>query len=115
WHLRIGDYAWIGERVWIDNLTTVEIGAHSCLSQGAMLLTGNHHYGKPTFDLMVRPIIIKEGSWIGAQALVGPGVTVGSHAVLAVKSVATQDLEPYTIYRGNPAEPIKQRVISEEA
>ena len=43
WLLTIGDYVWIGENVWIDNLTQVTIGNHSCLSQGAMLLTGNHN------------------------------------------------------------------------
>src|SRR5450631_60718 len=44
WKLSIGDYAWIGEKVWIDNLAPVEIGKNVCLSQGAMLLTGNHDY-----------------------------------------------------------------------
>src|SRR5882724_10849739 len=44
WFLEVGDDTWIGEEVWIDNLTTVKIGKNVCLSQGAMLLTGNHNY-----------------------------------------------------------------------
>lgn len=103
WKLTIGDHVWIGEKVWIDNLDQVTIGNHCCLSQGAMLLCGNHNYKKVTFDLITAPITLEDGVWIGAQSLVCPGIKCGSHAVLAVKSVATQDLEAYTIYQGNPA------------
>lgn len=111
WHLEIGDYTWIGENVWIDNLTTVKIGANCCLSQGAMLLTGNHNYKNVAFDLFVKPITLKNGVWIGAQTVVCPGVNCGEHAVLTVGSVATTDLQPYTIYTGNPARAVKSRPL----
>ena len=112
WLLEVGDYTWIGEDVWIDNLTWVKIGSNVCLSQGAMLLCGNHNYKKTTFDLMVGDITLEDGSWVGAQSIVCPGVTVRSHAVLGVKSVANHDLEPYSIYQGNPAQKIRTRIIS---
>lgn len=111
WHLIIGNDVWIGEHVWIDNLTTVTIDDNVCLSQGAFLLTGNHDYSKTTFDLMVKPIVIEEGVWIGAKAVVCPGVICRSHAVLTVASVARTELTSYTIYNGNPAEPVKERFI----
>jgi putative colanic acid biosynthesis acetyltransferase WcaF len=76
-----------------------------------MLLCGNHDYKKPSFDLIVGPITIKQGGWVGAQTVVCPGVTVGSHAVLAVGSTATKDLDGYSIYQGNPAQKVKDRVI----
>jgi putative colanic acid biosynthesis acetyltransferase WcaF len=104
WKLSIGDHSWIGEGVWIDNLERVEIGANVCISQGALLLTGNHDYRKPTFDLIVKPIVLEEGVWIGARAVVCPGVTARSHAVLSVGSVATRDLDAYGVYQGAPAE-----------
>src|SRR5712664_3075710 len=44
WHLVIGEYSWIGEGAWIDSLGDVTIGAHVCLSQGAMIETGNHDW-----------------------------------------------------------------------
>ena len=113
WKLTIGDYCWIGENVWIDNLTEVVIGNNVCISQGAMLLTGNHDYSKSTFDLSVKSIYLDDGVWIGAHSVVCPGVTCQSHAVLAVGSVATKNLEPYTVYQGNPALPIKERIIPE--
>jgi putative colanic acid biosynthesis acetyltransferase WcaF len=111
WHLTIGNYVWIGENVWIDNLGKVVIGDNCCLSQGAFLLCGNHDYTKPAFDLMVKPIVLEEGVWIGARAIVCPGVICKTHAVLSVASVATGTLEPYGIYTGNPAAWVKERTI----
>lgn len=111
WKLKVGDYVWIGENVWIDNLDTVTLASHSCVSQGAMLLCGNHNYKKSTFDLIVRRITVEEGGWVGAKSIVAPGVVVGSHALLTAGSVATQNLKPYGIYTGNPAEWKKERVM----
>jgi len=111
WLLEIGDYTWIGERVWIDNLTSVKIGKNCCLSQGSMLLCGNHNYKKPTFDLIVKGIILEDGAWVGAMSVVCPGVTLKSHAILTVQSVATETLEPYSLYKGNPAVKIRERVM----
>lgn len=114
WFLTVENNTWIGEKVWIDNLTQVSIGENVCLSQGAMLLTGNHNYKKPTFDLILGQIHLRDGVWIGAQAIVCPGVTCHTHAVLTVKSVATRDLSAYGVYQGNPAAFIKLRRIKEE-
>jgi putative colanic acid biosynthesis acetyltransferase WcaF len=111
WKLFIGDYSWIGEKVWIDNLANVVIGKSVCISQGAMLLTGNHNYAAKEFDLMVLAISIEDGVWLGAKSVVCPGITCKSHSVLSVQSVATKNLEAFTIYQGNPAVAIKDRII----
>lgn len=112
WKLSIGSHCWIGENVWIDNLDNVIINNHVCISQGAFLLCGNHDYKSSSFDLLIKPIILESGSWIGAMSIVAPGVKVGQHAVLALGSVASKDLEAYQIYRGNPAEIVKKRVFN---
>ena len=109
WFLEISDHCWIGEGVWIDNLANVKIGRNVVLSQDAYLLTGSHDYKKACFDLILGEIVLEEGVWIGAKATVCPGVTCKSHSVLAVGSVATSDLEAYTIYQGNPAQPKRKR------
>ena len=109
WFLQIGDHTWIGEQVWIDNLNWVNIGSHCCLSQGAMLLTGNHNYKTPTFDLMVSPITLEDGVWIGAKSIVCPNITCYNHAVLQAGGVATKNLLANKIYAGNPAQIIKDR------
>ncbi len=103
WFLEIGDNVWIGEEVWIDNIVSVSVGSNSCISQGAMIFTGNHDYKKESFDLMVKPVVIEDGVWIGAKAIVCPGVKVFSHSVLTAGSVAVGDMLAYQIYQGNPA------------
>ncbi|WP_020607612.1 WcaF family extracellular polysaccharide biosynthesis acetyltransferase [Spirosoma spitsbergense] len=112
WLLRVGNYVWIGEKVWIDNLSEIVIGDNACLSQGAMLLTGNHDYSRATFDLVTRPIHLADGVWIGAKSVVCGGVQCASHSVLAVNSVATRPLEAYGIYQGNPAVFVRKRTIN---
>ena len=110
WLLTVGENTWIGEQVWIDNLAQVSIGNNVCLSQGALLLCGNHDYTKESFDLSVKPIELEDGVWIGAKALVCPGTICKSHAVLTVQSVASGVLEAYSVYQGNPAVRLKSRL-----
>ncbi len=110
WKLAIGNHVWIGENVWIDNLDDVVIKNHVCISQGAMLLCGNHNYKKPAFDLLVGKIIIEDGVWIGAKSIVTQNVVCESHSVLAVNSVASSNLDSYAVYRGNPAKKASDRV-----
>ena len=78
-----------------------------------MLLTGSHNYKKTTFDLITGSIILEDGVWIGAQAIVNHGITVASHAVLTTGSVATKNMEAYSIYQGNPAVKTRSRNIEE--
>ena len=111
WLLKIGNHVWIGENVWIDNLAKVTIGDHSCISQGAMLFCGNHDFKKTTFDLIIKPIVLEEGVWVCAKSVVCPSVTLKSHSILSVGSVANRDLDAYGIYKGNPALKIKERNI----
>ena len=112
WKLTIGNHSWIGEDVWIDNLDNVTIADNVCISQGAFLICGNHNFKVSTFDLIIKPIVVESGAWIGAKSIVGPGVTVASHAVLALGSVASSNLESYGVYRGNPATKTKTRMVS---
>ena len=111
WFLSLGNDIWIGEDVWIDNLAPVSIQDNVCISQGAYLLTGSHDYKKSSFDLILGEIVLEDGVWIGAKSIVCPNVRCKTHSVLAVASVATSDLEPYTIYQGNPATLKRKREI----
>ncbi|WP_374948790.1 WcaF family extracellular polysaccharide biosynthesis acetyltransferase [Mucilaginibacter sp.] len=112
WLLKIGDHTWLGDAVWIDNLVMVTIGSNVCISQAAILQTGNHNYKKQTFDLITGAVVLEDGVWIGCGAIVSAGVTAASHAVLSSGSVATKNLEPYSVYQGNPAFKVRDREIS---
>jgi putative colanic acid biosynthesis acetyltransferase WcaF len=109
WKLEVGDFVWLGEECWLLNLDKIVIHSNVCVSQRALLCTGSHNYKLTTFDLITRPIILKEGAWIGASAWVGPGVEVGSEAVLTAGSVAAGNLESSGIYKGNPAVLVRKR------
>ena len=75
------------------------------------MCTGNHDWTDPAFGLIVKPIVIEDGAWVGARAIVLPGVTVAAHSIVTAGSVITKDTEPYMIYAGNPAVKVKERKI----
>lgn len=114
WKLTIGDNSWLAD-CYIENLGDVIIGKNVCISQQAMILTGNHNYKTSAFDLIVRPVIIEDGAWICANTTIVPGIVAGSHSILTVGSVIHTNMRPYGIYQGNPAQMIRIRQIIEAA
>jgi putative colanic acid biosynthesis acetyltransferase WcaF len=113
WRTEIGDYSMIGENAWLDSLTWIKIGRNVCISQGAYLCTGNHDWTDRAFALTEWAIIVEDGAWIGARANVLPGAHIATHVVIAAGSSISKPTEPYTIYAGNPALPVKKRVIKQ--
>jgi putative colanic acid biosynthesis acetyltransferase WcaF len=111
WRLRIGNHSWIGESVWLDDLCEISIGSNCCISQGAYLCTGNHDWSDPSFRLILKPIVLCDGAWVGAHAIVCPGVTLGEQAVATAGSVVTKDIPPLEIHAGNPAAVTRRRVL----
>ena len=109
WHLVIGDDCWIGEHVWIDNLTSVRIASNVCVSQGAYFCTGNHDWGDENFGLMIAPIQLAEGSWAGAKCMLAPGATLERGAIAAAGAVVVGTIPEFQIYAGNPAKFVKVR------
>lgn len=111
WNLDIGDHVWIGQRAWLDNVALLTIEDNVNISQGVYIIPGGHDYKKVDHPSTFGPVYLEEGCWIGAHSMVTENVRVGTHAVLAANSVASRDMEPYMIYRGNPAVPVRERVI----
>jgi len=108
-HLEMGANACLGPRVNCYNMAMVRLGAYALASQGAHICAGTHDIDDPNFQLRAEPITIGNRAWIAADAFVGPGVTVGEGAVLGARGVAFKDLEPWTIYVGNPMAKVRQR------
>jgi putative colanic acid biosynthesis acetyltransferase WcaF len=111
WRLSIGNNTWIGEDCWIDNLADVSIGNDVCVSQAAYICTGNHDRCDPAFALVVKPVTLRDGSWVGARATVCPGVEFGEGAMAAAGSVVTRTIPPWEIHGGNPASFVKLRIL----
>jgi len=108
WRLEIGDHVWIGEESLLLTLAPIRIGSNVCISQRAFLCTGSHSFYQETFDLQTKPIVVHDGSWIAAQAFIGPGVEIGPGSVVAAGSVVMENVPPNCLVRGNPAQVVKK-------
>ena len=111
WKLEMRAFASLGPEVRCYNIATVSIGRKTVVSQGVHLCTGSHDYIQPAFPLIARPITILDRAWICADAFVGPGVTIGEGAVLGGAAATASNLEPWTVYSGNPAVSKRTRPI----
>jgi putative colanic acid biosynthesis acetyltransferase WcaF len=109
WNLICEDHVAAGDGVEIYNPSPVEFGSHVILSQGSYICGATHDYNDPDFPLVAYRMRIEPYAWICARASVGPGVRVGEGAVLGLGSVATRDLQPWTVYNGHPAVAIRER------
>jgi putative colanic acid biosynthesis acetyltransferase WcaF len=109
WNLICEDQVGAADGAEIYNPAPMYFGSHAILSQGAYICGATHDYDDPAFPLLAYSIRIGAYAWICARASVGPGVNVGDGAVLGLASVATRDLEAWTVYAGSPAVKVKER------
>jgi len=108
-HLQMGEHSVLGPDVNCYCQAPIVIEDFASVSQGAHLCAGTHDVDDPLFQLIAKPILVKENSWVAADAFVGPGVTIGEGAVLGARAVTFKNLEPWTIYVGNPCKPLRLR------
>lgn len=114
-NLTVGDHAAVGPNTDIYCMAPIRIGDRAIISQRAVLCAGSHDIRDPNFQLTAKPIVVEKEAWVAAEAFVGPGVTIGEGAVLGARGCAFRDLEPWTIYAGNPAQPVGKRVLRSAA
>ncbi len=111
WNLSVGAESSIGDRAILYCLGPVQIGSRTTVSQGAHLCAGTHDHRRASMPLVRATISIGDDVWIAADAFVGPGVTVGTGAILGARGVAMRDLAPWRIYAGNPAVSVRERAF----
>jgi putative colanic acid biosynthesis acetyltransferase WcaF len=99
----MGRNSCLGDGVIVYSLGKILIGDRVSISQYAHLCAGTHDYNDKDMPLLRLPITIENDVWLAAGSFVGPNVTVGEGAILGARSVAMRDLDPWTIYNGNPA------------
>lgn len=106
-NVKIGNHVFINHSLIVMARGGIEIGDDVMIGPGVSLLTANHDL----YDhqvLLCGKVTIKKNAWIGAKAMILPGVTVGENAVVAGGSVVTKDVEPNTVVGGNPAHVLKR-------
>jgi len=109
WNLICADQVTAGDGAEIYNPAPVTFGSHAILSQEAYVCGATHDYDDAGFPLIAFAMSFGPYAWICARASVAPGVNVGEGAVLGLGSVATRNLEPWTVYAGVPAVKVKER------
>ncbi|MFM9916340.1 MAG: putative colanic acid biosynthesis acetyltransferase [Rhizobacter sp.] len=109
WNLVCEDAVGIADGAEIYNPAPIRIGSHGIVSQNAYLCGATHDIDDPAFPMISAPITIGRYAWIGARAVVCSGVEVGEGAVLGLASVATRNLDPWSVYVGAPARRVRAR------
>ncbi len=111
WNLHLHDGVTVGDYAILYSLGMIEIGSRTIVSQYAHICAGTHDYTDRRFPLIRDPVVIGADAWIGADAFVGPNVKIGRLSVLGARSSVYKDMEPETVYVGNPARAIKKREL----
>lgn len=111
WNLELGNDVSIGDEAILYSLGPIRIGDRSFVSQYGHLCAGTHDHTSRDYPLIRETVVIGQDCWIAADAFVGPGVTIGDRTVLGARASAFSDLPADVVAAGNPAKPIKPRML----
>lgn len=114
WNLSMGERSSIDFDTLIYSLDKVYIGDYVSISYKVNINTGTHDLSDPHFKLITKPIIINSGTFVGTEAYISPGVSIGQMSVIGARSVVTKDMPLDTICFGNPCKPYKKRFKKED-
>lgn len=115
WNLKLGHNSWLGPNVICYNQAMVVLEDDVTVSQFSYLCTAGHKtdmINENGGGLIVAPIVIKKGSWVGTRAFIGMGVVLGEYSIVGATASVYKDVEPWTVVGGNPAKFIKKREIT---
>ena len=109
WNLTMEHRACLGERANAYSLGKIKIMEGATIAQGSYLCTGTHDFNDSNLQLITKPITIGKNAFIGARAMILPGVSIGNQAIVGAMSVVSKDIPDYQIVAGNPAKKIGER------
>lgn len=112
--ISVGDFCYVGPGAYWFAQGEINIGCGTIIGPMSKLWTANHNYETDEMmpynqDITLKRIEIGRGCWIGMNVSICPGVTIGDGCVVAMGSVVTKNIPPYSIVGGNPAKIIRQR------
>ncbi len=112
-NLTIGEDTGVGNEVFFDTVRPITIGKGCNTGFRACYITGTHQLvsdlknSRPFDEEKSGPIVVKDFVWVGANATILPGVTIGRGAVVAAGALVTADVEDFALVAGVPAKKIK--------
>jgi acetyltransferase-like isoleucine patch superfamily enzyme len=114
--LRIGDRTMVGHDAMMVVARAITIGSDCLIAGGVRLFDSPGHPSDPDDRRAhkrpgpedIKPVVVEDNVWLGADAIVGPGVRVGQGSIVAARSVVLTDVAPFTVVMGNPARRILQ-------
>ena len=109
WNVTAGRNCALGDYVIVYALGSITLGRRVTVSQYSHLCAGSHDFTHRYLPLIKPPITLENDVWLGADAFVGPGVTVHEGALLGARGSAFKDLDAWTIYGGSPARRMRER------
>ena len=112
WNLTMKHRACLGECANAYSLGKIDIQEGATIAQEAYLCTGTHDFNDPSLQLITKPITIGKNAFIGARAMILPGVCIGDRAIVGAMSVVSKDVPDHEIVAGNPAKKIGERPTS---
>ena len=107
-NLSIGEFSFLG-KVYMALHEKVIIGSRVCINDGVQILTASHNVTDPKWSLIKAGVTIEDYAWIGTNALLLPGITIGRGAVVGAGAVVAKSVEQGSIVVGNPARPIPKK------
>ena len=125
--IRIGSHTTIRYNTTVESIVGVEIGHFVIISNNVLITDNNNHPTDPARRLVMsksgfygdlwhwrhadcKPVVIGDNVWIGRNAVVLKGVSIGAGSIVGCHAVVTEDVPPYVIVAGNPARVVKQLV-----
>tara|TARA_B100001093_G_scaffold306566_1_gene292597 strand:+ start:114 stop:536 length:423 start_codon:yes stop_codon:yes gene_type:complete len=111
WNLTMHHRACLGEYTNAYSLGKIEILEGATVAQEAYLCTGTHDFTDHCLQLITKPIRIGKNAFIGARAMILPGVSIGEEAIIGAMSVVSKTVPKNEVWTGNPASPLKKTQI----
>lgn len=113
WNLKMGPWSVIGGGVHVLNAAPFVMGQNCTVSERAYICCASHNIESNAHEQIRKPVVMKDRSWVAAEAFVGMGVTIGEGAVVGARAAVFKNVEPWTVVGGNPAKYLKMRRINE--
>lgn len=102
WNLTMGPGAALADDTDCYSVARITIGAAATVSQYSYLCSASHDIDAPGRPLVAAPIVIGDAAWVAADCFIGPGVTIGTGAVVAARSTVLRDVGPGEVVAGSP-------------